>query len=100
MSYEIKSAGAILKEKYKTKRVRKVEKNSLYKQQRWRRLSSKFRKENPICATPDCGFLSDDVDHIIPWKEGGSMWNEDNFQALCKSCHAIKSAKDRNKFEE
>ncbi len=35
------------------------------------------------------------VDHITPILQGGSKWSEDNLQALCKRCHAIKSAKDK-----
>ena len=99
MSLEIKSAGEVLKEKYNVKKVRKYEQGNVYNTRRWRRLSAKIRKENPICMNENCIFLSDDVDHIMPIKEGGAIWSDKNLMALCKSCHAIKSAKDRLKYE-
>lgn len=35
------------------------------------------------------------VDHIIPIEQGGTD-DPDNLQSLCISCHAEKTAKDRN----
>lgn len=99
MNLEIKSVAEVLKEKYKVVKKRVCVPGNIYNTRRWRRLSRKFRQENPICMAENCNFLADDVDHINPITEGGAMWSEKNFQALCKSCHAIKSAKDREKYE-
>jgi 5-methylcytosine-specific restriction endonuclease McrA len=27
------------------------------------------------------------TDHIVPISEGGAMWDERNYMALCNSCH-------------
>jgi len=35
-----------------------------------------------------------DVDHIKEIKDGGSPFDLDNLQSLCKSCHAIKTAEE------
>jgi 5-methylcytosine-specific restriction protein A len=34
------------------------------------------------------------VDHIKPVRLGGEFWDERNYQSLCNSCHAVKSAKE------
>jgi len=98
MTYEIKSAAQILKEKYKVEKKRVYEVGAVYNTRRWKRFSRWFRSKNPFCEAEGCEFLSADTDHIIPIKEGGLVWSEKNLQALCKSCHAVKSAKDRLKY--
>jgi len=35
-----------------------------------------------------------DVDHIIPVKIGGQLFNKDNLRTLCKECHKAKSKLD------
>ncbi|MER5883099.1 HNH endonuclease signature motif containing protein [Streptomyces sp. NPDC001941] len=35
-----------------------------------------------------------EVDHIVPVAQGGT-WTLDNAQTLCRSCHNLKSAKER-----
>ena len=42
------------------------------------------------CA--DCAGLAQEVDHIVPTRAGGSMWDASNLQPLCRSCHIKKSA--------
>lgn len=37
------------------------------------------------------------VDHIVPRNRGGSD-EDDNLELLCKQCHDIKSAKEKNKI--
>lgn len=68
----------------------------LYRSSRWRRLRRRFLQENPLCV--ECkkvGRLTAAtvVDHIIPHKGDEKLfWDEDNLQALCKSCHDRKTA--------
>jgi len=39
------------------------------------------------------------VDHIIPHRGDNNLfWDEDNWQALCTECHAIKTAKEDGGF--
>ncbi|MFI0914319.1 HNH endonuclease [Streptomyces abikoensis] len=66
---------------------------STRKHRRWRadRLS-----EEPECRR--CGATKElQVDHIVPLSEGGSRWDPANAQALCATCHEIKSAEDRRR---
>lgn len=65
----------------------------------WVKYSKLFRDKNPLCKhCKDKGHLkpSTCVDHIIP-VEGSDdplFWDETNHQALCWSCHSIKTARE------
>ncbi|MEK6684620.1 MAG: HNH endonuclease [Nitrospirota bacterium] len=55
----------------------------------WRHLRANFLRKFPACIV--CGAPATDVDHIMALAAGGSH-HSDNLQALCKSCHARKTA--------
>ncbi|MBW2967222.1 HNH endonuclease, partial [Candidatus Woesearchaeota archaeon] len=40
-----------------------------------------------------------DVDHIIPVKWGGGLFDKKNLRTLCKECHKAKSKLDREALE-
>lgn len=61
----------------------------------WRHLRANFLRRFPSCIV--CGSRATDVDHIQPLAAGGSH-RSDNLQALCKSCHARKTAKHDQGF--
>lgn len=69
---------------------------------KWRKARNKFLKDNPLCI--EC--LKDNtiepatvVDHIKPHKgDMGLFWDKDNWQALCKKHHDIKTAKEDGGF--
>ena len=69
---------------------------------RWQKLRLMFLRANPICADPFGVHRGEptpatDVDHILPRSQGGTdAWT--NLQPLCKSCHARKTAGDRNEL--
>lgn len=78
-------------------RKKKPTNYKFYNSKRWRRLSTAFRMENPLCA--ECerkGIMrqGQHVDHIIPINQGGPAWDWDNLQTLCLSCHARKTARE------
>jgi 5-methylcytosine-specific restriction protein A len=58
----------------------------------WRRRRAAYLEDHPVCATPRCGAPSTEVDHIVPLNAGGED-HETNYQALCKSCHSIKTGR-------
>ncbi len=89
-----KGKKAPLKKKRKLSAERK-EHLKPYRKKRWRRYSRLFRMQNPWCAMEGCDNLSDHVDHIDPYKKGDDFWDPENHQALCISCHAKKTYKER-----
>lgn len=62
-----------------------------YNQARWRAASRCYRVKHPLCST--CGAASQMVDHLVPRSERPDLeWVSGNWQALCRRCHARKSA--------
>ncbi len=66
----------------------------------WRRLRDSHKTENPLCL--HCiqkGFVTvaREIDHIIPFDGLNDPLRLDpsNLQSLCRSCHAIKTHKDK-----
>ncbi len=65
----------------------------------WPRLRALYLKRNPLCV--ECkkkGLVVEatEVDHIAPIRERPELrlvWS--NLQALCKSCHSRKTARER-----
>ena len=70
----------------------------LYESQRWIRYRKLFIAQHPLCVKCKAeGRIvpADVVDHIMPHKgDRDFFWNTDNHQALCYSCHRIKTAQE------
>lgn len=55
----------------------------------WQQTRARFLAAHPHCER--CGQPATDVDHILAMAKGGpTEWS--NLQALCHSCHAVKTA--------
>jgi 5-methylcytosine-specific restriction endonuclease McrA len=70
-----------------------------YNTQHWRNLRLSVLQASPLCRVcEDAGLitLAQMVDHIKPVRLGGDFYDVENLQPLCNSCHASKSAKERN----
>lgn len=70
-----------------------------YNTKRWRSVRELVLQSNPLCVNCEAiGLLTvaQMVDHIEPVRLGGEFWDSDNLQPLCNSCHASKSAKEKN----
>lgn len=68
---------------------------------RWQRLSKAYLRRHPLCVRCKAQgrfTAATVVDHIIPHRgDPHLMWDESNWQALCKSCHDHKTwTEDRN----
>ena len=68
---------------------------------RWQRLSKAYLRRHPLCVRCKAQgrfTAATVVDHIIPHRgDPHLMWDESNWQALCKSCHDRKTwTEDRN----
>jgi len=66
-----------------------------YNSQRWRETSKKFLKHNPLCC--ECSYPAEITDHIEEIRDGGSRYDWENLQPMCRRCHNIKTAKERSK---
>lgn len=69
---------------------------------RWQNLRKSFLREHPLCvecAKKGLTTVATDVDHIVPHKGDQSlMWDWDNLQPLCHSCHSKKTAREDGGF--
>ena len=71
---------------------------AFYATARWRNARRRFLMAHPLCV--DCAGLglvvaAQDVDHIRPHRgDARLMWDQTNWQALCKSCHSRKTARE------
>lgn len=75
------------------KRRTHADQSAKYQTQRWRKLSKHFRKSNPLCVVcleKGISKPAQNVDHIQPVEHGGDMYDWDNLQSLCISCHNRK----------
>ncbi len=59
----------------------------------WRQVRYRtLRRDRWLCVK--CGRRAREVDHIIPLALGGSEFNTDNCQSLCRSCHLRKTIQE------
>lgn len=68
---------------------------------KWRRLSKAYLRKHPMCVkcmAKGRYIPATVVDHIQPHRgDEKLMWNQDNWQALCKPCHDRKTwTEDKN----
>lgn len=65
---------------------------------KWRTISRKVRRRNPLCALrlPGCTGLATAADHILPLSLGGTSTFA-NAQPACTACNNAKKALDRER---
>ena len=56
----------------------------------WRNYSKRNRGICKVCEAENHVRASDVMDHIVPKKQGGSEWNEENHMGMCKPHHESK----------
>lgn len=64
-----------------------------YQSKRWKVFREIYLAENPLCKNfDDCHNFAEHVDHIkrIESEEDKLFYDENNLQALCRSCHSKK----------
>ena len=65
---------------------------------RWQRLRKRIMvRDHHACQTclkVGLVTVADEVDHIVPKQFGGTD-SPDNLQAICKQCHAMKTAREK-----
>lgn len=69
---------------------------------RWQKARLAYLREHPLCV--QCHkegrvVAASVVDHIIPHKGDKQLfWSKNNWQALCKHCHDVKTAKEDGRW--
>ena len=69
-----------------------------YNSKAWRSLRNYKIQLNPLCEICETKGLTEpgkEIDHIQAIRDNGAMLSLSNLQTLCKSCHARKSAQER-----
>jgi len=71
---------------------------NLYQSTRWIKCRKGYIMKHPICEK--CRLIDITVearvlDHIIPIRQGGAIWDRENWMALCDECHNRKRQKER-----
>lgn len=75
--------------------------DNFYQSQRWIKFRNWYRSKHPLCERclgKDIIESMKIVDHIIPRDQGGEDCSEENSQSLCQSCHNLKTAEDKKKY--
>jgi 5-methylcytosine-specific restriction protein A len=70
---------------------------------RWQQYTEGFKRHNPLCVhclKQDVITPTQCVDHITPVRGPADplFWDKGNHQALCNSCHSIKTATEDGGF--
>lgn len=71
---------------------------------RWQRYRLTFLAEHPLCECGDCRkynrlWVATVVDHVIPHRGNlGLFWDPENHQAMAKTCHDRKTAREDGGF--
>lgn len=69
----------------------------VYHSARWKALRKKILRASPCCIKcKEDGRIvaASHVDHIKAVKDGGAIWDEENLQSLCRSCHSSKTSQE------
>ena len=65
---------------------------------RWQKARLLYLKQHPLCVhcqTESTTRAATVVDHVVPHKGDKQLfWDENNWQALCKRCHDVKTASE------
>jgi len=72
-----------------------------YNQRTWRKVSKAYLAQHPLCVECESKGLivaSCVTDHAVPISKGGDPWDQANYQALCRRCHAKKTGSDVKKI--
>ena len=70
---------------------------------RWTKVRNAYIKQHVLCVhCRQAGRLTEatEVDHIIPVQvDPNRMYDESNWQSLCKPCHTAKTNRDRMQYD-
>lgn len=64
---------------------------------RWRKVRlTILERDAHICQLrgPNCQIDANEVDHIVPWRSGGALYDPDNLRASCGNCNKRRARRD------
>lgn len=64
----------------------------------WRRVRLRvLDRDGGVCQIrgPGCEVDATEVDHIVPWRVGGALYDPDNLRAACKHCNRSRVHRSR-----
>lgn len=68
---------------------------------RWQRARERFLVRHPLCRHCEAAGIvtpAVEVDHVNPHKGDQALfWSPENWQPLCSSCHAQKTAREQGR---
>ncbi len=77
---------------------RRIPQTGIYSSTQWRVFRRMYLRRHPMCIEYGCGKMATIIDHIKPVNQGGSLYEEDNLQPMCKQCHDKKTATEDGGF--
>jgi hypothetical protein len=95
VTYPIFGRGGAQPPRLSYERPKRRDKELNYK---WSRFAESYLRKHPFCA--ECArhgrdVLASHLDHIIPRRDGGSLWSPANLQPLCNGCEPLKRHLER-----
>lgn len=63
----------------------------------WRRIRPVIlERDGYLCQLrgPKCEIEANEVDHIVPWRVGGALYDPDNLRASCGNCNKRRAQRD------
>ena len=67
---------------------------------RWRKVRVRvLERDGWLCQIRHDGCLGEasEVDHIVPWRAGGALYDPENLRAACKPCNAGRAFRERKR---
>src|SRR5438093_948818 len=73
------------------RRARNDPAERFYSTAEWQKARAAQLRSEPlcrVCAAAGRLTAASVVDHVVPVKQGGAIWDSENLQSLCNPCHA------------
>ena len=97
-TFAVKSRAGYIKQKHDSFKGMDRSNSKIYKGRQWQKVRRIILHKQPLCVichSKGRYTTANTIDHIQPINKGGAVYNLENLQALCSSCHNSKSSKDR-----
>lgn len=62
----------------------------------WRKVRLRvLARDGRVCQIrgAGCEVAANEVDHIVPWRVGGALYDEENLRAACRRCNSRRASR-------